>query len=185
LDVYFLSSNDHKIAEAAEILAPSGIVVLPLRIKIEELQTTDVPKLVRDKALRAFREVGRPLFVEHTGLHIPYLNGFPGGLTQVFWDTLEADRFAGLIGRSPDPRVTAQTTVCFVDGKQFQQYVGSADGRVPPEPRGPRDFQWDCVFVPDGYQQTYAELGAKKNKISMRLKALEAFAQSFLEMTSA
>jgi XTP/dITP diphosphohydrolase len=175
-DVYFLSSNEHKISEAQAILDPLGFTVRPLTNKIEELQTTDVPKLARDKALRAFHQVGRPLFVEHTSLHLPYLNGFPGGLTQVFWDSLEADRFSEIFGNSTDRRVTARTTVCFVDGRNFHMYEGEAQGQIAPEPRGPKDFQWDCVFVPDGYEQTYAELGDEKNAISMRAKAFRAFA---------
>jgi XTP/dITP diphosphohydrolase len=47
---------------------------------------------------------------------------------------------------------------------------------VPAIPAGLRDFQWDCVFVPDGYTETFAEMGDRKNDISMRRKALDAFA---------
>ncbi len=49
----FLSGNDHKIREAEEILRPIGIDVVPIRHKIEELQTDDTQKLVKDKALKA------------------------------------------------------------------------------------------------------------------------------------
>ena len=58
---------------------------------IEELQTIDTDKLVRDKAIKAFEHLGEPLFVEHTGLYLNKLNGSFGGLTQIFWDTLLAD----------------------------------------------------------------------------------------------
>ncbi|MFB9241332.1 non-canonical purine NTP pyrophosphatase [Massilia antarctica] len=44
------------------------------------------------------------------------------------------------------------------------------DGSVPRNPAGPSDFQWDCVFIPDGYTQTFAEMGAAKDEISMRRK---------------
>jgi XTP/dITP diphosphohydrolase len=47
---------------------------------------------------------------------------------------------------------------------------------VPAVPAGPRDFQWDCVFVPDGQTKTFAELGEQKNEMSMRRKALNEFA---------
>ena len=49
---------------------------------------------MKDKTLKAFVRVGRSLFAEHTGLYLAHLSGLPGGLTQSFWDTLEADRFA-------------------------------------------------------------------------------------------
>ena len=82
VEVRFLSGNEYKVAEAITILGAVGITVRPLSKKIEELQTADTKALVRDKLLRAFRTVGRPMFVEHTGLQLEHLNGFPGGLTE-------------------------------------------------------------------------------------------------------
>ncbi len=89
--IRFLSSNPFKISEVKAMLTPVEIVPVPL--KIEEIQTTDVRALVRDKCIKAFQQVRHPLFVEHTGLRIGALNGFPDGLTQIFWDTIKADRF--------------------------------------------------------------------------------------------
>lgn len=176
-DLRFLTSNKFKLDEAAAVLTPHGFHVHGIDSKIEELQTSDARQLVRDKALRAFDQVGRPLFVEHTGLHLAYLNGFPGGLTQLFWDSIQAERFAEVFGRSPDPSVVARTEIVYCDGQNLHHFVGEASGEIASEPRGDRSFQWDCVFVPDGYDQTYAELGpTTKNEISMRRHALNALA---------
>jgi XTP/dITP diphosphohydrolase len=176
-EIRFVSGNPRKIREAHEILAQAEVAVIPVTYKIEELQTADVERLVRDKALRAFDHARRPLFVEHTGLHLAHLNGLPGGLTQVFWDTLEADRFANLFGASPDPTADAVTTIGYVDGQRFHSFAGAVRGVIAPVPRGPRDFQWDCVFIPDGAGETFAEMGQiEKNAISMRRKALDHFA---------
>ncbi len=153
-----------------------SIEVVPVDYKIEEIQTIDVAALVYDKCIKAFQRVSRPIFVEHTSLEISPLNGFPGGLTQVFWDTLEAERFTEIFGSLPAPRVKATTRVAFCDGKRIHQFDGEVMGTISPEPRGNRDFQWDCVFIPDGEKQTFAEMGAKKNEISMRRAALEEFA---------
>lgn len=173
----FVSGNEFKIKEARVILGAACIEVIPIELSIEELQTVDASRLVRDKAARAFEKVGRPLFVEHTGLKLTALNGFPGGLTQIFWDTLREDRFSKLFGSDEKGSVEAVTDVCYIDGKEFHQFVGSISGRVGKEPRGPRDFQWDCVFVPDGRDQTFAEMGTEeKNKISMRRRALAQLA---------
>ena len=92
--IRFLSNNLEKIEEVRRILQSCGIEVIPNRTKIVELQTDDVRLLVKDKALKAFKKIGRPLIVEHTGLYIDKINGLPGGLTQIFWDTLQADKFA-------------------------------------------------------------------------------------------
>nr|WP_259640530.1 non-canonical purine NTP pyrophosphatase [Pseudomonas savastanoi] len=56
-------------------------------------------------------------------------------------------------------------------------FEGSIEGAVPLVPAGPTDFQWDCVFVPNGHTQTFAEMGPAKDAISMRRKALDQFAQ--------
>jgi XTP/dITP diphosphohydrolase len=133
--------------------------------------------LLRDKAIKAFQFIGRPLFVEHTALYADALNQFPGGLTQVFWDTLGADRVAEMFKALGDQSVTAKTHVAYINGKTIRTFEGSVNGRFSDEPRGPRDFQWDCVFIPEGRSETFAEMGmTEKNKISMRTMALIVFA---------
>ena len=171
-----MSGNKHKIAEVQRILAPVGVDIVPVAKKIEELQTEDVDRLVRDKVAKAFEAIGRPLFVEHTGLYLSGLNGLPAGLTQIFWDRLQADRFAALVAGLGDAKVTAKTILGYCDGRKIHIFEGAIDGTVPRAPAGPTDFQWDCVFVPDGSTQTFAQMGAAKDHISMRRKALDLFA---------
>lgn len=177
IDIRFVSQNKFKLTEASEILAAANVKVIPLIIKVEEIQTEDTIRLVRDKTLKAFCQVGRPLFVEHTGLYLSHLNGLPGGLTQVFWDTLEADKFSELFGTTKDTSVLAKTIIGYTDGKNIHLFEGVVSGRIAATPKGPRDFQWDCVFIPDGYVKTFAEMGDEKNRISMRRKALDLFAE--------
>lgn len=176
MEIRFLSSNAHKIREVEAILGPIGVRVVPAPIKIEEIQTEDVHRLVRDKVLKAFGRIGRPVFVEHTGLHLPGLNGLPGGLTQIFWDRLKADAFVGLVKSTGSRLVTAKTVIGYCDSQNVHYFEGEVSGTVPDVPAGPRDFQWDCVFVPDGFFQTFAEMADKKNDISMRRRALDQFA---------
>ena len=173
--IRFLSSNPNKIAEATSILKATDIAVVPVDMKIEEIQTPDETALVRDKCLKAAHRIGRPLFVEHTGLYLALLNKFPGGLTQVFWDTLQADKVAQLFGVGDQP-VVAKTTIAYCDGRKIHLFTGEIEGTIASEPRGDRTFQWDCVFIPKGFDKTFAELGEKKNDISMRRIALDKFA---------
>jgi len=173
MQIRFVTNNDHKLKEVQSLL--NEVTVIPAKLKIEEIQTDNVEKLVKDKLLKAFRKVGRPVFVEHTGLYIDSLNGFPGGLTQEFWDKLEADRFSKLLGSLEDTMATAVTTIGYCDGKKIHFFDGKVDGKIPPAPRGNTEFQWDCVFIPNGFEQTFAELGEKKNEISMRKIAFDKF----------
>lgn len=177
----FLSKNEDKIAEATSILAPLGIEVIPVTLPIAELQTHDIPRLVKDKTLRAFGQLGHRLFVEQTGLFLDVLNGFPGGLTQPFWDKLEADKVCELFGQGQATGVTARTWIGYCDGRRIFQFEGEIRGRISSEPKGDRRFQWDCVFIPEGHDQTFAEMGPLKNKISMRRIALDRLAAHLKE----
>lgn len=179
LEVRFISGNKFKIAEVTEILSSSNITVIPVDSKIVELQTEDTNKLVKEKALDAFYKIGRPLFVEHTGLYLEHMNGLPGGLTQIFWDNLGALRFSELFGNTSNPKVSAKTVIGFIDGKQFHYFEGSIDGIISSTPKGNTDFQWDCVFIPNGHEKTFSEMGTEKNSISMRKLALDKLS-SFL-----
>lgn len=59
------------------------------------------------------------------------------------------------------------------EGKEVQIFEGRTEGKIV-VPRGKRDFGWDPVFQPDGFELTYAELDASvKNSISHRGRALE------------
>ncbi len=174
--IRFLSKNENKINEAKTILEPLGAKIVPISFPINELQTLDVKAIVRDKALRAFAKIGHEIFVEQTCLYIDALNGFPGGLTQPFWDTLKADRFCELFGQGENCGLTAKTWIGYCDGQRIHHFEGEIRGAVSRAPRGDPTFQWDCVFVPDGHEMTFAEMGEKKNEISMRRIALNAFA---------
>lgn len=171
-----MSGNQYKIAEVQRILAPAGVDIIAVPQKIQELQTEDVAALVEDKLIKAFGAIGRPLFVEHTGLYLSGLNGLPAGLTQIFWDQLKADRFASLVAGLGDPKVTAKTVLGYCDGHKMHLFEGAIEGTVPPAPSGPTDFQWDCVFIPNGFSETFAEMGSAKDNISMRRIALDKFA---------
>ena len=171
----FLSSNSNKIAEAKAILSPAGFDVIAVERKLDEIQSADVEFLVRDKCIQAFRLIGRNVFVEHTGLFIEALNGFPGGLTQIFWDTLGPERVSQLFARDDHGRAVARTRIGYCDGRCVHQFEGEVAGRLAPEPRGDT-AQWDCVFIPEGGDETLAEMGDRKNEMSMRRKALDRFA---------
>ena len=172
----FLSRNSHKIAEATRILESYGIDLEASRAEVEELQTVDTDRLIRDKAMKAFEKVGHPLFVEHTGLYLEILNEFPGGLTQVFWDQLGKEKFAELFAH-PKARAVARTHIGYVDGRRIHVFEGEVEGKIVSPCRVDLGFQWDCVFVPEGEKRTFSEMGAEKDNISMRAKALEELAK--------
>lgn len=181
MKIIFLSSNEHKIAEVAKILQSDHIQIVGTSVKISEIQTENVKDLVRDKALKAFSRIGRPVIVEHTGLYIEALNHLPGGLTQIFWDRLKAEGFIQLISHAKESAVIARTIIAYCDNQKIHFFEGEVCGTFAAKSRGPDHFQWDCIFIPDGFAQTFAEMGEKKNEISMRKLALDHFSKFLQE----
>lgn len=174
MKIYFVSNNEFKIKEAKEIFS-NVIELIPVKIKIDEIQSDNAEKIVRDKVLKAFKKIKRPVFVEHTGLYLDDFGQLPGGLTQIVWDSLQADKFCDFFGNRINTRAEARTIIGYCDGRNINIFGGSIMGNISDKPCGNRDFQWDCVFIPEGHDKTFAELGDIKNDISMRKKALEEF----------
>lgn len=162
------------------MLAGADVEVIAAKYTINEIQTEDVNSLVRDKLLKAFKIIGRPVFVEHTGLYIESLNEFPGGLTQIFWDKLQADKFCELFGNGDNTNLVAKTIIGYCDSRKIHLFEGAIKGTISEIPKGNRDFQWDCVFTPEGESETFAEMGNRKNEISMRRIAFDKF-KTYLE----
>lgn len=66
----------------------------------------------------------------------------------------------------------AKTAVALCKEGDVKIFEGEIQGSIAEEPRGESDFGWDPIFIPKGYDRTFAELGSKvKNEISMRNKA--------------
>ena len=177
LEIRFVTKNSHKTEEVKTILGNIDVSIIPAPLTIHEIQTENIEDIVRDKVLKAFNQIGRPVFIEHTGLYIDSLEGFPGGLTQVFWDKLKADKFSELFGRLENTALKAKTVIAFCDAKKIYTFEGAIEGNISSEPKGNRSFQWDCVFIPKGFSETFAELGPKKNDISMRKLAFDEFSK--------
>ncbi|MEL6369166.1 MAG: non-canonical purine NTP pyrophosphatase [Pseudomonadota bacterium] len=171
--IRFITKNDGKFAELKALL-PAEFELVRDSTEIHELQTEDMKALVQDKILKAFQLVRQPLIVDHTGLAFDLMKGFPAGLTSVFYETLRAQGIVDLIGKSVNRNVTVTTMIGYCDGRRKKIFCGKARGKIADQCIGKGGFQWDTIFIPEGYSQTYAELGqAKKNEISMRRRAFD------------
>lgn len=74
----------------------------------------------------------------------------------------------------PEGAIQSSSPVCFADKFQTEIFDGACNGRILTEARGKGGFGYDPLFMPDGYDQTFAELSDEiKNQISHRSKALE------------
>ena len=176
--IYFVSNNEKKLKEVIDIMSlqlPGSIDIRGFKYKLEEIQSEDSQKIVRDKTLKAFYKVRRPLFVEQTGMYIEDFGNLPGGLTQIVFESITAEKFCEIFGNRSNTNAIAKTIIGYCDGKSIKTFEGSIRGKIASEPRGSSSYHWDSVFIPEGYAETFAEMGELKNEISMRRKAVQAF----------
>ena len=168
MHLYFVTSNENKVKEAEAILK---VKINKANLDIKEIQEIEVDEVVKDKAIKAYYNIKKPVFVEDTGFYIEAWKGFPGALIKWVLKTLGNEGICKLLKN--DRSVVVKTSVSIYNGKECKNFTGKIKGSIPNYPKGTSGFGWDPIFQPDKYNKTFAEMTQdEKNKISMRKIAL-------------
>jgi len=169
MKISFVTGNKEKFKEVKNIL---DVDLEKVSLDLAEIQDFRVERVVKDKALRAFKIVKKPLIVEDTGLYIKDFGGFPGALSKWIAKTMGYEKLCRIL--KGERRAFAQTVIGYFDGKNYNEFKGKIEGQISSRPAGKTNFGWDNIFIPKGFQKTFAQLGKEqKNKISMRKIALQ------------
>lgn len=183
ISLTFASNNLHKLEEVRHKLYGSGVDVLGLEQSgiFEELSETGDTLEANsfEKANRVYSKFGLNCFADDTGLEVDALNGAPGvysaryaGEGVSYEDNVKKllHEMAGKTNRKAQFR----TIVSLVMDATEYRFEGKIKGYITDSPRGTQGFGYDSVFVPEGFEQTFAEMEpALKNKISHRGLAIE------------
>ncbi|WP_437290644.1 non-canonical purine NTP pyrophosphatase [Sorangium sp. So ce406] len=173
--VYFVSSNERKLEDMVHAWQGGPTPLRLLLLDVPEVLSSDLDTVVREKAIAAYRVALVPLFVEHGGLFIEHLNGFPGPLVKPFWERLQ-DRICSLIppGLSRAARVVQK--VCYCDGRTLRVYTGTVPGEIACERRGECGTDWEPMFVPAGHTETLGQMPREERlRCSASAEALRVF----------
>jgi len=177
----FATNNQHKLEEVSAILG-NHIELLSLKdINCE----TDIPETADTlegnallKAQYIYNNFNLNCFADDTGLEIEALNNEPGVYSARYAGedkSAEANMLKVLdkLKNETNRKAQFRTAVSLIlDGKEYL-FEGIIKGEIIKEKRGNNGFGYDPVFVPEGYNQTFAELGNEiKNKISHRALAI-------------
>lgn len=168
----FVTGNPNKAKEAGDIL---GISLEQVEVPdLYEIQTQDLDELVSHKAQQAYDALGCPILVEDSGLAFHAWKGLPGALVKWFETTVGCEGMLKMLQSFNERRAKAICCLAIHDGNQIQIVRGEVEGTIANGIRGSNGFGWDVLFIPEGYDQTYAEMSAvEKNAISHRKRALE------------
>jgi len=194
------SGNAHK-AQEFQLLADAGVLRGALQIVSAREACGGMPSVVEDtgtfvgnarKKARVLREKlnGTDWWVmsDDSGLCVDALGGAPG-VESAYYAGPQGDSVANLaklvdaMREVPDENRAAYfVCVLVVISPEGEEHVfeGRCNGRLAREPRGGGGFGYDPLFVPDGFEKTFSELGeAEKNTLSHRARAWK-LAETFL-----
>jgi len=177
----FASNNAHK---AKEIRALLGNIFEIITLKEAGIEI-DIPEPhatleanASEKSTTIFRMTQTDCFSEDSGLEVAALNGEPGVRSARYAGDRASDeqnnelllkKMEGVSKREARFRTVVSL---ILDGKEFL-FEGTYEGSIALQPSGKDGFGYDPVFIPVGYQQTFAEIGLEeKSRISHRKKAI-------------
>lgn len=183
--IFLASGNKHKIEELRQVLAPLGIDLKSVPdFSVAEEVDEDQPDLEGNALKKArfwHRKTGLPSLADDTGLEVDALGGSPGVYSaryageKVTYDD-NVNKLLKELKEKKDRSAQFRTVVAYVTDKEEKIFEGVCRGVIIEEKKGDKGFGYDPVFMPDGYDQTFAELSSiDKNKISHRGIAVRNF----------
>ena len=187
--IVFATNNAHKLQEVSEILEDKIQIMNLKDIHCEEEipETSDtIEGNAYQKANYIYEHYHVDCFADDTGLEVEALNGAPGVYSARYAGPQHnsKDNIRKLLSDMQDiENRNAQfrtSIVLILDGK-MHLFEGTIKGTIIRSERGSGGFGYDSVFVPDGFEKTFAELGEEiKNKISHRAIATKKLVKFLL-----
>jgi len=182
--------NAHKAREIQEILGPEfELRDLTAYPEISEIVETgkSFEENAKLKAIAVSKELPGLIIADDSGLEVEALGGAPGIYSARYAGKNATDKENVEKLLSELARAGAKTHQlkarfrCVIAlaraGKLLATFKGAVEGTIVDRPRGSHGFGYDPIFVPNEFEQTFAELPAEvKNRISHRAKAIRALA---------
>ena len=185
-ELVIASHNQGKIDEFSRMLAPFGVKVVSARDlnlpDVEETGTTFAENASL-KAEQLSDACGKPCLADDSGLCVDALDGRPGVYSARYAPNRNFDVAMEKLVKELENSKNNDWSAHFacvlalkVPGQKCQFFEGKVEGKIIPNRRGDKGFGFDPIFVPNGFDKTFAELGSDvKNKISHRGRALQKF----------
>lgn len=187
MKIVFATNNKHKLEEIKDILGKDFEIVSLAEIGCHE----DIPETgttleenARQKSTYIVEHYSHDCFADDTGLEVEALNGEPGVHSARYAEGTDHDSEANMRKLLANLEGQSNRKACFrtvisliIDGVEHQ-FEGKVEGRIATEKHGKEGFGYDPIFIPEGYDKSFAELGEEiKNQISHRARAVKKLAE--------
>ena len=201
MKIVFATNNEHKLSEIRQILGNDFEILSLADIGCHD----DIPETADtlegnalQKAQYIFDHYHLSCFADDTGLEVDALGGAPG---------IYSARYAGEghdseanmrkllheLGENNNRKARFRTVIALIQKEEVTSdaipvqnttfFEGIVEGQIIREKRGHEGFGYDPIFQPDGYDETFAQLGLEiKNRISHRARAVEKLAKYLLKV---
>lgn len=194
MKIVFATNNQHKLQEIREILGDQFEILSLADIGCHE----DIPETgntleanAHQKAEYVFDHYHIDCFADDTGLEVDALGGAPGVHSARYAEGTDHNSEANMakllreLGDNDNRKARFRTVISLIQieggnpvcSREYQ-FEGVVEGRIDREKHGSEGFGYDPVFIPEGYDKSFAELGEEiKNQISHRARAVKKLAE--------
>lgn len=194
MKIVFATNNQHKLQEIREILGDQFEILSLADIGCHE----DIPETgntletnAHQKAEYVFDHYHIDCFADDTGLEVDALGGAPGVHSARYAEGTDHNSEANMakllreLGDNDNRKARFRTVISLIQMEggnpvcsREYQFEGVVEGRIDREKHGSEGFGYDPVFIPEGYDKSFAELGEEiKNQISHRARAVKKLAE--------
>lgn len=198
MKIVFATNNQHKLQEIRDILGSEFEIVslkdIGCDVDIPETGNT-IEENAMQKAQYVYDHYNLSCFADDTGLEVEALNGEPGVHSARYAEGTDHDSEANMakllrnLEGKDNRKARFRTVIALIQKqdvcpcgctsiKKVNRFEGIVDGSIATEKHGTAGFGYDPIFVPEGYDKSFAELGESiKNGISHRARAVAKLAE--------
>lgn len=184
-NLVFATGNIHKLQEVQGLFKEGFALSCLKDVNITEEIPETADNLVDNalqKARYVYEKCGIPCFADDTGLEVDALGGAPGVYSARYAGEQKDSKLNMLLllknmNGKTNRDARFRTIIAYIDeNSQEHIFEGEIKGKIIENMAGENGFGYDPIFVPEGYEETFAELSSEiKNTISHRARAMEKF----------
>ena len=190
MKILLATNNKHKIDEIKETINKLSNkkveIVYPKLLNID-FEPKETGKTFEEnsfiKASTFFYLTKIPTLSDDSGLEVEALNGLPGVNSARFSephnDIANRQKLLEIMKEKQNRNARFKTVLAYYNGKNVLYFNGICEGKIIAEERGSNGFGYDPIFIPNGYDKTFAEMTTiEKNSLSHRYLAVVEFCKS-------